>query len=59
MKINVYLNEQFYKSYNLGDQEVYNPKTISDVILADKEAGKISSAFKINEGIAIRIEKVE
>lgn len=58
MKINVYLNEQFYKAIDLGDRAVYDPKTITDLILADKENNTLDAKFNINQGMRIKIEKV-
>jgi hypothetical protein len=58
MKANLYLNDKLYKTVDLGNQESYNPKQFTDLILADKEAGIIPASFKINEGMSIRVEKI-
>jgi hypothetical protein len=58
MKINVYLNEQFYKAIDFGDRNVYDPKMITDMILADKENNTLDAKFNIEQGIKIKIEKV-
>lgn len=58
MKINVYINEIFYKSMDLTGQERYNPKSITDGILAEKENNTLPSKFLTEEELSVRIEKV-
>jgi hypothetical protein len=58
MKINLYINNAFYKSINLGEQEIYDPKAFTKMILNEREAGNIPASFNASEKIAIRIEKV-
>jgi hypothetical protein len=58
MKINVYVNEQFYKAIDLSDRAVYDPKTITDIILSDKANGTIDPKYNIESGLKIKIEKV-
>ncbi len=58
MKINVFVNEIFYKSMDLTGQERYNPKSITDNILAEKNSGLLDSKFLVDDTIAVRIEKV-
>jgi len=58
MKINVYINEQFYKAIDFGDRAVYDPKTITDMILSDKANGLIDPKYNIASGLKIKIEKV-
>jgi hypothetical protein len=59
MKFNIYLNNIYYKFLDLGEVEKYNPKVITDIVFADKEAGIIPEKFNVGEGMSIRIEKVE
>jgi hypothetical protein len=58
MKINVYINEIFYKSMDLTGQERYNPKSVTDSILAEKENNTLPSKFLTQEDLSVRIEKV-
>ena len=58
MKINLYINDTFYKSLNLGEQEIYDPKAFTKMILNERTAGNIPASFNASEKIAIRIEKV-
>ena len=58
MKFNIYLNNIYYKSLDLGDVEKYNPKTITDIVFADRDAGRIPDSFNTSQGLSIRIEKV-
>ena len=44
--------------YDLGDVEKYNPKTITDIVFADRDAGRIPDSFNTSQGLSIRIEKV-
>ena len=57
MKVNIYLNETLYKTIDLGSVQSYNPKTITDIVFADKDAGVIPASFKADEAMKIRIEK--
>ena len=58
MKINVYINDTLYKTIDLGNATGYNPKAITDLVFADKEAGLIPASLKLDESMAIRIERV-
>lgn len=58
MKINVFVNEIFYKSMDLTGQERYNPKSITDNILAEKKSGLLDSKFLVGDDLAVKIEKV-
>lgn len=58
MKVNVYINETLYKTIDLGNVQGYNPKTITDMIYAERDAGLIPSHLKIDESLKLRIERV-
>ena len=57
MKVNVYINDQFYKAVEVAGDS-YNPNFIYPQIVADKEAGLLD-AFNIQEQLGIKIEKAE
>ena len=57
MKLNVYINDQFYKAVEVAGDS-YNPNFIYPQIVADKEAGLLD-AFGIEDHLSIRIEKAE
>ena len=57
MKLNVYINDQFYKAVEVAGDS-YNPNFIYPQIVADKEAGLLE-AFGIEDHLSIRIEKAE
>ena len=58
MKVNVYINDTLYKTIDLGNITAYNPKAITDLVFADKEAGLIPANLKVDESMSIRIERV-
>jgi hypothetical protein len=58
MKVNVYINDTLYKTIDLGNVTSYNPKAITDLVFADKEAGLIPASLNLDESMSIRIERV-
>jgi hypothetical protein len=58
MKINIYLNEQFYRAIDLGDSTVYDPKIFTDMINADIANDTLDKKFNVDQGMKIKIEKV-
>ena len=56
MQLKIFINDVLYKTVTVPG-EMYNPATFWPQIEADKEAGLLAN-FGINEGMAIRIEKV-
>jgi hypothetical protein len=56
MQLNVYINNQLYKSITVeGDS--YQPAFIYPQIEADKASGLLN-AFDLTKGLAVRYEKV-
>jgi hypothetical protein len=56
MQLNVYINEQLYKSITI-DGDTYQPGFIYPQIEADKASGLLN-AFDLSKGLSVRYEKV-
>jgi len=56
MQLNVYINEQLYKSITI-DGDTYQPGFIYPRIEADKASGLLN-AFDLSKGLSVRYEKV-
>lgn len=56
MQLNVYINEQLYKSITI-DGDTYQPGFIYPQIEADKASGLLN-AFDLSKGLAVRYERV-
>jgi hypothetical protein len=57
MKIKIFINTLLYKTVDLGAVSNYEPKQFTDMVLADKAAGKIDPSFNIDQGLAISLVK--
>jgi hypothetical protein len=57
MKINIYINDQFYKSYPVTT-ETYNPKDFMIQVQADKASGLLNQ-FNVEKECLVRIEKTD
>ena len=57
MKINIYINDKFYKSFPTTETE-YSPKEYMMQVQADKAAGLLSQ-FNVEEECRVRIEKTD
>ena len=57
MKIKIFINSLLYKTVDLGSVSSYEPKQLTDMVLADKAAGTIDPSFNVDQGLSIRLVK--
>jgi hypothetical protein len=57
MKINIYINDQLYKTLEDEPEGTYNPKKYAEMVLEDK-ANNLLTDFDLSKGLGIRIEKL-
>jgi hypothetical protein len=58
MKVNVYINEKFYKTIDLGKKKTYDPSIVLPYIDADKK-NNLLGIFEIDtKGLGLRFEPV-
>ena len=57
MKINIYINNQLYKTLDNEPDDAYDPKKYTDIVLEDQANGLLSG-FDLSNGLGIKVEKL-
>jgi hypothetical protein len=59
MKINVYINDKFYRTIDLGKKKSYDPSVVIPFIEAD-QAQNLLGTFEIEtKGLGLRLEPAQ